>query len=181
MATLKTTRLSAPAKAALKLLASRDFQPDEYFFAGQKFHFPTEKLADLADITSCTRAAEYSVSNDTTLNLLYNLQSDNVRIWGETEGGTLFSLRLSEREARRAIVASELAKDNSGYLLICGDEGDRSFSLQDFCEGQTNYPVSEVADAIFTAWLLVDGNAERLFSDREAPTVSLPAPLAVAA
>lgn len=163
MATIKVCRLSRDAKAALQILSNSN--PDEYYFRGQKFHFPTERIADIADVTGCRRAAEYSTLDDTTLNLRYSFQNDTVKIWGETESGSIFSARLSDSEALEAIAACELAKLDSGYLVVSTDDYDRSFSLYDFCEEQTNFTLSEVADALFVGHLFATNAA--IFAELE--------------
>jgi len=164
MATIKTTRLSKKAIEALQRLHSSD--PTNFFFTVQKFSFPTEKIGLIAKVTGCRRAAEYSLSDDCEIKLLYVVENDTVKVFGETDRGKLFTLTLTEFEARQAIVSSELAKaDGGSYLRVCGDEvyQDRIYNLYDFVEGDAGFEVIEVADAILTGYLLEGKNAANLF------------------
>lgn len=164
MAKLLTGRISMVAKLKLRGLAGND--PENFRFDFQTFVFPTDAIAQVQAIANA-KPFDYNLSDDTTLNILYSVQNDTVKVWGETDDwGSTFSFTLSELQARELLEKAGMGKNVEGYMFFEGEESshdDRSYSIYDLCEGVGGIEPNDVAECIFKAWLLEGENAELTF------------------
>lgn len=165
MAKLLTGRLSVIAKQALRKLASTD--PDSFHFKGQTFCFPTDAIGQLQGLLVNAKPFDYDLTDDVTLNILYSVQNDTVKVWGETaDWGNTFSFTIPEREARELLERADMGKNKDGYMFFESEESsryDRSYSIYDLCEGVGGIEPDEVAECLTKAWLLDGNNAETVF------------------